>query len=87
MACSMRVGLGLNELDVDVHAVAGFLHTAFENIGHTQFPRDFRKILRVALVASGRSARDDSEPADSGKRGDDFILDALREEGVFLVGT
>src|SRR6266404_771048 len=32
----MRVGLRLNELDVNVHAVACLLHAAFENVRYTQ---------------------------------------------------
>src|SRR6266403_465843 len=81
----MRVGLRLNELDVNVHAVACLLHAAFENIRNTQVSRDLGQIFRRAFVMRRRSARDYSQPADLGKGGDNFILNALREKCVLLV--
>src|SRR6266487_6986346 len=81
----MRVGVRLNELNVNVHAVARLLHTAFENIRNAQVSRDLGQIFRCAFVMRRRSARNDSQAADLGKSGDDFILNALREKGVVFV--
>src|SRR6266480_3870707 len=39
----MRIGLGFNKLDVDVHAVACLLHAAFENVRNTQVSCDLGK--------------------------------------------
>ena len=70
-----------------MHAVAWFLNAALENVGHMQFARDLRQIFRRAFVTRRRSARDDSQPADFWKRGDNFVLNALCEECVLLVRT
>src|SRR5205814_1837508 len=81
----MRVGLRLNELDVNVHAVACLLHAAFENVRNTQVSRDLGQIFRRAFVMRRRSTRDYAQTADLGKGGDNFILNALCEECVLLV--
>src|SRR6266404_1332360 len=81
----MRVGLRLNELDVNVHAVACLLHAAFENVRNTQVSRDLGQIFRRAFVMRRRSARDYAQTADLGKGGDNFILNALCEECVLFV--
>src|SRR6266513_1184056 len=81
----MRVILGLNELDVDMHAIAHLLYAAFENVRNTQVPRDLGQIFRRAFVMRRRSARDYSQAADLGKGSDNFILNALREECVLLI--
>ena len=83
----MRVGLCLNELDVNVNAVTRPLHASFENVSNAEFARNFGKILRRAFIMCRRSARDYSEPADLRECGDDFVLDTLGEEGVFFVRT
>src|SRR5437660_8374311 len=83
----MRVGLCLNELDVNVNAVTRPLHASFENVSNAEFTRNFGKILRRAFIMCRRSARDYSEPADLRECGDDFVLDTLGEEGVFFVRT
>src|SRR4030095_2483313 len=81
----MRVSIRLNELDVDVDAITCFLNTAFENVGDTQFTRDFPEICRRALVSRCGSARDDAKSADFRKRGDNFVLNALSKKRVLLV--
>ncbi len=81
----MRVIVGLDQLHVDVHPVAGLLHAAFEHIAYAQLARDLRQIFRSAAIARGGSARNDAEPANSRKRGDDFILNTLRKKCVLLV--
>src|SRR6266404_4145702 len=83
----MRVAVRLNELNVDVHAVARLLHAAFENVRNTQLARNLRQIFRRAFVMRRRSARDDSESTDFGKGGDNFILNALREKGIVFIRT
>ena len=81
----MRVVFGLDQLHIDVHAIAGLLHAAFEHIADVQLARDLRQIFRGTAVARGGSPRNDAQPADPRERGDDFILNTLREKGVFLV--
>src|SRR6266481_5024363 len=81
----MRVGLCLNKLNVDVHAVACLLHAAFKNIRNTQVSRDLGQIFWRALVLRSRSAGDDPKSADLGKGGDNFVLNPLRKKCVLLV--
>ena len=83
----MRIVVGPDQLHIDVHAIAGLLHTAFEHIGHVQLARDLRQIFRSAAVARGGRARDHAQPADSRERGDNFILNTLRKKRVLLVGA
>src|SRR5260370_39565724 len=81
----MRVGLRLNELDVDMHAAARFLDAAFENIRNMQVSRYLAQIFRRAFVTRRRSARDYSQAADLGKGGDNFILNALCEVSILFL--
>ena len=81
----MRIVVSLDQLHVDVHPIAGLLHTAFEHIGHAQLPRDLRQIFRSAAVARGGRARNHPKPADPRERGDDFILNTLCEKRVLLI--
>ena len=83
----MRVIVGLDQLHVDVHAIAGLLNASFEHIGHPQLARDLGQIFRSAAVARGGSTRDHAQPADPRERGDDFILNTLCEKRVLLVGA
>ena len=65
--------------------VACFLDAAFEHIGHPQLLRDFRQILRGAVVMRSRCPRDYPQPTDPRQGGDNFILDTLGEKRVLLV--
>ena len=45
----MIVGRGLDQLHVDVHRVAGFLHAAFQDLRHAQLLRDFSRLSGALL--------------------------------------
>ena len=81
----MRIVVSADELHVDVHPIAGLLHASLEHIAHAQLFCDLRQIFRRTAIARSRSARDHPKPADPRKRGDDFILNSLREKRVLLI--
>ena len=83
----MRIGPGIDELHVDAHFVAGFLHTAFENGRDAELLRNCLQIFRLALVFRGRSARDHFQIGDARELGQDFILNAVGEISGALVVT
>ena len=41
----MRVGRGMDQLHIDAHLAAGFLHTTLQNICYAQLLRDLRQII------------------------------------------
>ena len=83
----MVVARCINQLHVNADAVTRFLHTAFENVGDAELAPDLGQILRPASVALGRGARDHLQIADLGQPGQDFVLDAVGEKGVVLLGA
>jgi len=55
----MTVGLRIDQLQVDVHLLAGLLHAAFEDVGHSQLFADIAQIVRCTLVFLSGRARND----------------------------
>ncbi len=47
----MCVVVSPDELHVDVHAIAGLLHTAFEHIADAQLTRNLGQVFRSTAVA------------------------------------
>ena len=45
----MRVARGMNQLHIDPHLVAWFLHAAFQNIGNAKLLRDLGQITGRTL--------------------------------------
>ena len=54
----MIAGLGVDELDVDAHAVSAALDAAFEHVADVQLARRSLQVDRLALVGEGRVAGD-----------------------------
>ena len=71
-----------NQLDVHVHSVSDFLHTAFEKIRHAQLLADLTQVLGRALVFLSRSARDDLERGNLREPGQDFVLDTVGKVSI-----
>ena len=80
----MRSGCGVDELPGDAHAIAGLAHAAFEHVAHAELAADLLHVDRPALVGEGRIARDDEQPLDARKAGDDVVDHAVGE--IFLLG-
>ena len=80
----MIAGLGIDELDVDAHAVAAALHRAFEDIAHVQFAADLLQIDGLALVGEGGVAPDDERAGDAREVGGQALGHAIDE--IFLLG-
>ena len=47
---------GADQLDVHVHSISDFLHTALEKMRHTQLLADLTQVLGRAVVFLGRGA-------------------------------
>jgi len=75
----MVAGRGVDELCGDAHSAAGFAHRTFEDIADTQFATDLLHVDRLAFVSEAAVTGDDEQPADAGKRGDDFLDHAVGE--------
>ena len=54
----MPAALGIDELRVEPHSIAGVLHAAFENVSNAQFATDLADIDRPALVGESGAAGD-----------------------------
>ena len=80
----MRSGHGINELPGDAYAIRHPAHAPFEHITHAKFAADLFHINRPALVCESRIARDNEEPLDPGKSGNDVFDHAVGE--IFLLG-
>ena len=75
----MRVRRRFDQLHIDVHRVAGFLHAAFEQIGYAELLADFAQVIRRAFVFLGGSARDDFQRSDLGKPSSESRPECLRQ--------
>ena len=83
----MRVVLGVDQLHVHAHFVAGLAHTAFENRGHAELLRDVGNLFGRIFESLRRGARDHFQVADARKSRQDFLLDAVGEINISLVFT
>jgi hypothetical protein len=53
------------------------LETTLKNVCYTKLLRDLVEIARFVLVVLRGTARDDSQPSDASKPGNDLVLDAF----------
>ena len=81
----MGISAGIDELNIDAHFVASFLHAAFENGRDSELLRNCFKIFRFALVSRGGSSRDHFQVGDARKLGQNFVLNAVGEISGTLV--
>src|SRR5687768_3976831 len=76
----VRVSAGIDELDMDAHAVARTLHAAFEDLRHSQLIGDrLHRQLRVPKLFDG-GARYHSERTDLRELRQDVVVDAVYKE-------
>ena len=59
--------VGVDELGVDPHLIAGRLHRALQHIAHAQLPADGLGVDRLALVGKGGTVRDHEAAVDAGE--------------------
>ena len=74
------VGLGIDQLHRDAHAVARLAHAALDHVLHAELRRHLLDADRAVLVHEGRVARDDEQVAKARERGDDVLGQAIGEE-------
>ena len=65
MACV--TSFGVDELDIDAHAVTAALNAALEDIADVQLAADLLQIDGFALVSEGRVAPDDERSRECAK--------------------
>ena len=82
LAPQVGIGPGIDQLHVDQHVVAGFLHAAFKYRHHPQLGGDLPKILWSASVLHGGCSGNDLELADLREPGQDQVLHPAGEIGV-----
>src|SRR4030095_2533843 len=82
-----RIGLRVNQLHIDPHLVARFLHATLKNIRYAKLLRDLGEILRLALIALRGSARNYFQICDAGQSRQDLLLDTISQVGVIRIGT
>src|SRR5438045_1508309 len=83
----MGVSCGVDQLYIDVHRVAGFLHTALQDMGDAELLSNFRKISGLALILLSRTSRNDFQRSDLRQSSQDFVLNARSEKGIFRIAT
>ena len=59
----MIAGFGVDELDIDAHAIAAALEAAFEDIANVQLAPDCLHVERFGLVCERRIAGDHDGPS------------------------
>ena len=71
-----------DQLHIDPHLVADFAHTAFEDVGDAELPRDLGQVIGDTLVMLGGSVRDHLQVRDLGEAGEDLVLDAFGKVSI-----
>ena len=67
----------VDELRGDAQALALTAHAAFEDVADTKLPANQADVGVLAFVLKGRVARDDEQPANARKSGDQVLGDAV----------
>ena len=83
----VAIGLGVDELRDDAHAIAGATYAAVEQRGGAERRADLAQALRALLERHDRVARDHLERADLGEMRDDVLGDAVGEVLVLRIGA
>src|SRR5438045_6558141 len=83
----MGVSCGVDQLYIDVHRVAGFLHTAFQDVGDAELLSNFRKIRGLALILLSRASGNDFQRSDLRQSSQDFVLNARSEKRIVGIAT
>jgi hypothetical protein len=80
-------GLGVDELDVDPHAVAAALRRAFKHIAHVKFAANLLHVVGLTLVGESGVARDHERAGDARKIGGETLGDAIDEIVLFRIAA
>ena len=83
----MRLGLAVDQLHGDAHAVAGLAHASLDHVVDAEFARDVLRLHRLALVGEDGVARDDQEVAEARQLGDDVFGQPVGEELLLRVAA
>ena len=83
----MIAALGVDELDVDPHAVAAALDAALEHIADVQFAPDRLRVDGLAFVGERRIAGDHVSPANAREVGRQALRDAVDEMLLFRLAA
>ena len=75
----MIAGPGVDELDIDAHAIAAALHAAFEDIADVQLAPDRLHVDRLAFVGERRVAGDDVSAPNARKICREALCDPVDE--------
>ena len=78
---------GIDELPCDADATARRSDTAFKDISDTKIASDLADVDRPALVNEGGVARDDEQPAQTRKCGNDVLGHPIREEFLLWIAA
>ncbi len=78
------VALGIDQLQVDPHCLAGPLNAALEYVAGVQLPADLSQILRAVAIRHDRGAASDAEAADLRQPTEDLVVDPVGEVLVLL---
>src|SRR4029077_11299059 len=82
---NMLVTVGVDQLHVYPHLVAGAADAAFENVRNSELLADLANIRSLAAITHDGSARDHFELTNFRKVGQNVILHSIGKEGVLLV--
>ena len=83
----MRLGLAVDELHGDAHAIRRLAHAAFDHVVDAEVPRDLLQLHRLALVHEHGVAGDDEQVAEARQLGDDVLGQPVGEELLFRVAA
>jgi hypothetical protein len=78
--------LRVNQLHIDPHLIARFLHATLNNVRYSKLLGDLGEIARFLIVPRG-SAGNYFQVRDASQSGQDLLLDAVGEISVIWVGT
>jgi hypothetical protein len=78
----MRIVRPGDELTGDPDAIARALHAPFENVGHPQFPSDFRNWLGGVAVLHDRGPGNDPKIGKARQIGQNILMHAIAEIGI-----
>ena len=83
----MRLGLAVDQLHGDAHAVGGLAHASLDHVVDAEFLGDAARRHRLALVHEDGVARDDEEVAEARQLGDDVLGQPVGEELLLRIAA
>ena len=82
---NVSVRAGINQLGRDANVIAHSADAAFQKVSHAQLAPDFRKVTFRISITHDRAAADHLQVGNLGERGQNIILNAVREITVLFV--